>query len=351
MTALKGKAIDAFVAKRDASVAAILVYGPDLGLVRERADKIARQVCPDFKDPFNYIELTDADLKGDPARLADEAAALSMMGGARVVRIRTSGEGAAAAARLVVEGLAGGHLKSSGVVLVEAGDLGKTSGLRKLFEGSTAAVALPCYADAPADIRALAVDAARTEDLRFDADALDLLVALLGEDRGLSRAEIEKLILYKGPKAVRQGPATITLEDVRASLVDTILDAAGEAAGAAADGAQTRLARALHRSAGAGANPVGLVRALQREFSRLRAAQSLIADGAGAEAAMARLRPPVFFMEKRAFEERLRRWPMAHIDAALDLLIEAELGAKSTGLPDQEIVERAAFRIASMAGR
>lgn len=351
MTALKGKAIDAFVANRDRNVAAILVYGPDLGLVRERADRIARQVCPDFKDPFNYIELTDADLKGDPARLADEAAALSMMGGERVVRIRTSGESAAAAARLVVEGLGGGHLKANGVVLIEAGDLGKTSAMRKLFEGSKAAVALPCYADAPADIRALAVDAAKTEDLRFDQEALDLLVALLGEDRGLSRAEIEKLILYKGPKAVRSGPSTITLDDVRASLVDTISDAAGEAAGAAADGAQARLARALHRSAGAGASPIGLVRALQREFSRLRAAQGAIAEGLGVEAAMARLRPPVFFMEKRAFEERLRRWTLTRIDAALDLLIEAELGAKSTGLPDQEIVERAAFRIASMAGR
>ncbi|MGD9799534.1 MAG: DNA polymerase III subunit delta [Parvularculaceae bacterium] len=348
MTALKGKAVDAFVAKRDPKVAAILIYGPDLGLARERADKIAAQVCPDFKDPFNYIELSDADLKSDPARLSDEAAALSMMGGERVVRIRTTGESAAAAARLVVEGLEGGHLKPTGIVLIEAGDLAKSSGLRKLFEGSRAVVALPCYADAAADVRAIASDAARAEDLRFDNEALDLLVALLGEDRGVSRSEIEKLILYKGPKAIRVGPATITLDDVRAVLVDTVSDAAGDAASAAADGAQARLARALHRSANAGASPIGAVRALQREFSRLRAARQLIAEGASAEAAMARLRPPVFFMEKRAFEARLRRWTLPKIDAALDILLDAELGAKSTGLPDAEIVERAAFRIAAM---
>ncbi len=274
-----------------------------------------------------------------------------MMGGERIVRIRTSGEGATPAAKLVVEGIEGGHLKPTGLVLIEAGDLAKSSGLRKLFEGSKAAVALPCYSDAPADIRAIAVEVARAEDLRFDEDGLDLLVTLLGEDRGVSRAEIDKLILYKGPKSVRQGPATISVEDVRTMLVDTVSDAAGEAAGAAADGAQARLALALHRSAEAGASPIGTVRALQREFARLRTARGFMAEGSSAETAMARLRPPVFFMEQRAFASRLNRWTVPKIDAALDILLEAELGAKSTGLPDDAIVERAAFRIASMAGR
>lgn len=351
MTALKGKAIDAFLGARDKSVAAVLVYGPDLGLVRERADRIAALVTPDFKDPFNYLDLQDGDLKGEPSRLADELCALSLMGGERVVRIRSNGEGAAEAAKIAVDGLDKGYLKANGVLIVEGGDLAKSSGLRKTFETSKTCVALPCYADAPADIRALAAEAARAEDLRFDDDALGLLVSFLGEDRGLSRAEIDKLILYKGPKAVRQGPGTITLDDVKASLVDTISDAAGEAAGAAADGAPDRLATALHRLAGAGSSPIGTLRLAQREMTRLRAAQGMIAEGASAETAMGRLRPPVFFMEKRAFEARLRRWPLQKIDAALEALLDAELGAKSTGVPDQEIAERALFKIAMMAGR
>lgn len=351
MTALKGKAIDAFLARRDTAAAAVLVYGPDLGLVRERADKIAALAGADPRDPFNYLELQDADLKGVPSRLADELCALSLMGGERVIRIRTNGEGAAEAAKIAVEGLDKGFLKPNGVLIVEGGDLAKSSGLRKAFEASKTAIALPCYADAPADIRAIAVEAARAEDLRFDDDALSLLVSFLGEDRGLSRAEIDKLILYKGPKAVRTGPATITLDDVRASLVDTIADAAGEAASAAADGSAPRLALALHRLAGAGSSPIGTLRLAQREMTRLRTAQAMVAEGASPETAMGRLRPPVFFMEKRAFEARLRRWPLARIDAALEALLDAELGAKSTGLPDQEIAERALLKIALMAGR
>jgi len=355
MAALKGTAINAFLARRDAGAGAVLLYGPDLGLVRERADKIAQQVAADFKDPFNYLELQDADLRGEPSRLADELCALSLMGGERVVRIRTAGEGASEAARLAVDGLDKGYLKANGVLIVEAGDLAKSSGLRKLFEGSKTCVALPCYADTQADIRAMAQEAARAEDLRIDEDALSLLVSFLGEDRGLSRAEIDKLILYKGPKAVRpttdKAPATISVEDVRASLVDTISDAAAEAANAAADGSPARLATALHRLQGAGSSPIGTLRLAQREMTRLRTAQSLIADGSSAETAMGRLRPPVFFMEKRSFEARLRRWPVAKLDAALEALLDAELGAKSTGLPDQELAERALFKIALMAGR
>ena len=36
--------IEAFLAKPDAAARAVLLYGPDAGLVRERADKLARGV-------------------------------------------------------------------------------------------------------------------------------------------------------------------------------------------------------------------------------------------------------------------------------------------------------------------
>jgi DNA polymerase-3 subunit delta len=349
MTALKGKAIEAFLARRDPGIAAVLVYGPDSGLARERGDTIARRVVADFRDPFNYLELTDSDLKDEPCRLADEIAALSMLGGERVIRLRTNGEAAAKAAGLLISGLEKGHVKPNGVVVIEAGDLAKTSGLRKLFEASDAAGALPCYADEPADVRALALAAAKAEDLTFDREALDLVVMLLGEDRGVTRAEIEKLLLYKGPKGTRSGPGVITIDDARAVLTDTTSDAIDEAAALAADGAAPALSMALARSMTAGSG-VSLVRALQRQIARIRQAQVLMREGATAESAMARLRPPVFFMEKRAFEGRLRRWPLAKAEAALDLLLEAEFAAKTTGSPDIEIAERAAFRIAAMAG-
>lgn len=351
MVALKGRAVKEFVANRDKAIAAVLIYGPDGGLVRERGDVLARAVVEDFKDPFNYIELTDADLKEEPGRLSDEAAALSFAGGERVVRLRTTGEAAAKPAGNFLAALDGGHVKPNGVVIIEAGELSPRSGLRKAFEKARRGAALPCYADAPADIRAMAQEAARAEDLRFDDDALDLAVAVLGEDHGVSRAEIGKLILYKGPKDLRSGPGTITLEDVRASLVDGLGDALDDAAAACADGKPAHLSKALHKAAAAGASPIGLLRALQRQFARLHAAQHFVEAGDTPANAMKKLRPPVFFAEQRAFEGRLYKWRGAKLERALRTLIDAEIAAKSSGAPQRELVERAALRLALMAGR
>lgn len=351
MTALKGRAIKSFLAARDKDIAAVLIYGPDSGLARERALLIAGRVVEDLKDPFNALELSDADLKEEPGRLADEIAALSFAGGERVIRLRTSGEAAVKAVQTLLDGLDSGHLKPNGTVIVEAGELTPRSGLRKAFEKAKRGVALPCYADGPADVRAMAQDAASAEELRFDSDALDLLVAILGEDHGISRAEIDKLILYKGPKSERSGPATISLEDVRASLVDGLGDAMDDTANAAADGSPGRLAAALHKAAAAGASPIGLLRALQRSFARLRAAQRLIDTGESPASAMKKLRPPVFFAEERAFQNRLSKWRGAKLDRALRMLIDAEMDAKTTGSPQREIVERAALALAVMGSR
>lgn len=347
MTALKGRAVDDFVRARPAGMRAALIYGPDSGLVRERAQALSRAVVADPNDPFNLIELTEADLKTEPGRLLDEAAQLSFMGGERVIRVRASGDGAAEAFNGLLGALDAGFAANA-LVVVEAGDLAKTSKVRKAFEAAKRGAALPCYADSPGDLRTLAQEMAKAEDLRFDADALDFTVSMLGEDRGINRSELEKLILYKGLGATRDGSGVISLADARACLADGVGEAVDVAVNAAADGALSALSRALAQSAAAGASPISLLRALQWAMTRLGDAQRLLADGLSPELAMKRLRPPVFFTEERAFRARLLRWDQARLDAALDLLLNAELDAKSTGAPQREIAERTALLIAMM---
>lgn len=349
MTALKGRAIKAFLEKRDPAIAAVLVYGPDSGLVRERAALLARRIVDDLNDPFNAIELTDSDLRDEPGRLADEVAALSFSGGERVVRLRTVGEASAKPADTLIKGLENGAVKANGLVIIEGGDLSPRSGLRKMFEKTKSAVALPCYADAPTDVRDLAREMARGEALRFDDDGLNLLVATLGDDHALTRSEIEKLILFKGLKASRSGSDTISVDDVRASTVDGPGQALEEATAAAVDGAPTALSAALFKAEAAGASPIGLLRALQRQVSRVRMARLHMERGDSAANAMKKLRPPVFFGEQRAFENRLRKWPLRRLDLAARMLIDAELEAKASAAPQREIIERTALKLSMMA--
>jgi DNA polymerase-3 subunit delta len=121
---------------------AALVYGPDPGMVRERAAALAKSVVPDLSDPFRVAELDESALDSDPARLWDEAVALSMIGGRRVVRVRGAGN---ALAKEFERFLA--DPKGDALIVVEAGDLAKSASLRRVFEEADNAAAVACYPD------------------------------------------------------------------------------------------------------------------------------------------------------------------------------------------------------------
>ena len=344
MTVVKGAAAKSFLERRDPNVKAVLIYGPDGGLVRERSDQLARQVVADLKDPFNFIELTEAELKSDPPRLADEAAALSMMGGDRVIRVRTGGESAARIILDVLKTIDSDTLKTSALILVEAGELAPRSGLRKGFEKSNAGAALPCYADSTADIRTLIETTLLGEEVSIDRDALEFLADNLGEDRGVTRSELEKIALYgKG------GGNSLTLEEVTdliASEGDADFDSA---AFAVADGDLKTVEMYLSRAQTAGANSVTLLRALARHFDRLCDAKGAMETGQNSAQAMKSLRPPVFFARTRQFEGQLQRWSSARLSEALRLIFSAERDVKRTGSPQNAISSRTALRLCRLA--
>src|SRR6516165_4076207 len=121
---LAGSRIAAFLQRPDPDIRAVLIYGPDEGLVRERAAMIARTVCADLSDPFRISDLSAATLAADPARLADEAAQLSLIGGRRVVRVYGAGD---TLAKLFGEFLK--TVSGDALTVVEAGDLPSRSTL------------------------------------------------------------------------------------------------------------------------------------------------------------------------------------------------------------------------------
>ena len=73
MVALRGKEIDAFLARPDSGRPIILLYGPDAGLVRERAEALLASAVDDPGDPFSLVRLDGDELSAEPSRLVDEA--------------------------------------------------------------------------------------------------------------------------------------------------------------------------------------------------------------------------------------------------------------------------------------
>ena len=91
MVALKGADIDKFVARPDPTRPVVLVFGPDAGLVRERAEALVRASVDDPKDPFQLARLDGDELAGEPTRLVEEANTIPLFGGRRAVWVRASG--------------------------------------------------------------------------------------------------------------------------------------------------------------------------------------------------------------------------------------------------------------------
>jgi len=338
---LAARDVERFLDQPEPAVRAVLVYGPDAGLVRERAGRLLRAVLGDVDDPFRLAALTAADVRDDPARLADEMAALSLTGGRRVVRLRGGEARAAEPLRAVLDDDSGGDT----LLVLEAGELSPRDGLRKLCEQHKRAAAIACYADDERALEQVVAAALRNAGLEPEPSALAYLVACLGADRGVSRQELEKLILYKAEDADRG----VSLADVEACVGDGAPLARDDVALAALSGDQAGLDRALERCYGVGESPIGVLRTVARHLQRLHLLALRARSGTAADEQIRKLRPPVFFKHVPIIRGQLRLWSAPRLAAAMELVTEAELQCKSTGMPAEAVCSRALMRLATAA--
>ena len=324
----------------------VLVYGPDQGLVRERSRTMAASVLGAAAgDPFRSAELSGAGISSDPAALVDEAAALSLVGGRRLVRVVAATDGAVDAVTNVLKARAGRDAAGEALLILEAGELGPRSGLRRLFEDSPEAAAVACYPDENERLSEFARETLRDLGHPVDSAALDWIAAAAGGDRSVLRRELEKLSLYMGPGR------PIAAHDAEACLGDTPLLDVDEVALAASTGDLTGLDQAVVRAYASGQSPITLLRAIGRELVRLHPASAAIAAGTSVADAMGQMRPPVFFKHKLAYQRALATWGSDDLARAIEVVVEAEVACKLRSGADEAVAWRAALRVANAARR
>lgn len=308
--------------------AAVLYFGPNAGLVRERADKTARAIVPDLSDAFRVADLTADVLKKDAARLSDEAAAISMFGGRRIVRVRDAVDALAQ----LFEAFIADH-KGDALVVVEAGELNKTSALRKVFEGAKSAAAIECYDDRPEDAGRLIKETLAEIGWKVEPDALAYLSEALSLDRRLLRAELEKLTLYLG---LGEANATVTRAQAQTLIGDSGSVETDEIADAVAAGDVKLLDQLILKAADAGISWTGVVGATLRLFQRMT---SFSESGGGGFSSSP-------YGQRMAAQ--LRGWDRQRLIAAMKLLAQAEADTRTTVLPDAPIAQHALFAVAEL---
>ena len=312
----------------------MLLYGEDEGLVRERAAAVMRAVVGSDDDPFRVAWLG----QGSHDRLAEEATAMSLLGGRRVVRVRDAGDGVAAELGRALDA-AGDSL-----IVVEAAALPPRSKLRVLVETAGGAAAIACYPEEGANLGRSIDKSLAAAGMTIEPDARTWLMVRLGHDRAIMQSELEKVSLLCG------GSRRIGLEDVEASLSDSGEASADEAIWAAFLGDASSLDRALGISWLGGASPIGLVRNAASMIARLRVARAGLDRGLDLDEAIRAVRPPVFPRRQSAFKDMARRWPEPHLRSASIAARRVELQCKQTGSADRELVEHMLFQAAQWAG-
>ncbi len=338
MVAIKANQAEAFLTSPDPTISAVLFFGPDAGLVSERAGRLARAIAARDTPPSEVLSIEDADLEDDPGRLEVELQTVAMFGGRKIVRTRTGRRVTTLTVKPLLEP---GRL--AGILIIEAGNLRADEGLRPVFEKSAIAAAIPCYADSEQDLAQLATSVLRGHGLKIAPDVRDVLVSRLGADRGLSRGELDKLALFA------YGQAEVTAEDVEAVVGDASelqLDRIPEAA---AGGDSLTAVTDADRAIASGDGAQTIVLATQRYFLRLHRLRAAVDGGRSVDDAVRGMRPPVPFKAQAMLAQQCRTWSAARLTAALGEISATVAATRQTGAMEDVLVERLLLRLAAMA--
>lgn len=223
MTEIKSHEFDGFLQGSARNYRIFIVYGPDRGLVSERATAIAKNTHVALDDPFSLLKLDASSLGGDPGRLLDEVNSIGLFGGERLIWVQGAANEKALIEALQIIAEAG---SASSVVIVEAGDLKKGAGLRKIGESARSVASIACYADDARALNGLIDGELAKEGVRITPAARETLLELLGGDRIASRNEIQKLLLYcRGLDTIDEKHVGDIIGDASAISTDDAIDA------------------------------------------------------------------------------------------------------------------------------
>lgn len=302
----------------DGAIRLYLLYGPDDSGSRALAARLDRAMGSDAE----RIDIDGATLKDDPARLADEAASISLFGGRRYIRV-TGGDECTAAVAALLESMTTGDP----VVLV-AGALKPTSTLLKRALDDALVLGFPSYKLEGNSADELAVMLGRTHGLRLTRAAAHQLAGSTLGDRAILEREIEKMALFLDAAPDRPRECDV-------DVLDAIGAELGEAdtsllVDAVMKGQLGPLAHEITTMSEGSTGPIPVLRGLARRLLLLSRLRSEVDNGKSVGNVMASSGKSLFFREKDAVAGQLARWDSARLQTAAHRVFEVEQAIKRT---------------------
>ena len=319
MKANRGQ-IDRALAGPTDDIRIFLLFGPD----KSGSEALAARLGEAMGEEAERVDLTSEDLRGDPARLADEAASISLFGTPRYVRLEAKGDDVFGA----VETLLGAEQAGNPVAII-AGALKGTSKLVKLVHGNDRAMGFASYPPDERDAERLVIEMGHKAGLQIGPDVARLLGQASSGDRAILDSELAKFASYLDaapdrPRKLEQ-PA---LEAVGAAIGE------GDMSGFAdivLTGDLRLLDTELNRLASEGVEGIPLIRAVLRRLLQLAGLRAQVDQGDSIPTVIQRAGRSIFWKDKQTVSSELGIWKSAKLATAIDRMIDAERVLKSSG--------------------
>jgi DNA polymerase III subunit delta len=310
---------------------AVLVYGPESGLVSIRAKKIATAIVADLSDPFLVASLNEKQLDEDKGLLADEFASISMLGGRKLIMV-DGGNKMTESLKMIFE--AGKKQKDFRIIgenfiVIAAGDLEKSSSLRKFAEANPYIATIACYEDDVATISAIIRQKFKEQNFTFDNDVVEMLLNKFGKNRQIILNEIDKLALFMGEKR------HISAEILQETIADIAEISAFQLVEEFANRDVKKAIFFLEKLFTEKTSPITIIRFLTNYFGKLSLVKNNIKNGSNLDLEMKIQN--IFFKQQPTFKKHLNIWSEKAISNILIKLQELEIRCKNSNF-DSELL-------------
>lgn len=335
---IANNSINNFIHNLPSNIKTILLFGKDNGLAEERIALIKKTFLGNnFNNAEAACNFYYSDVKDNFAKVVEELNENSLFWrGKKMVVIRYCSE---AITKDIKSTLTNNEIHSESLLVLHAEDLSATSNLRKFYESDNNCAALPCYLDDERTLRAVIIERIKNANYTISEDAINYLVNNLGNNRGITNKELEKLLLYK-----HNTDNHITLEDV-SLIIDANLSVLLDKIHFTLFNLEISKAYRYIEKLLEEENAIFIIRGLANHVFRLLYAKSLITSGKTIEEALKLIFPPIFFTYVANFKQQISLWSLENLQTLLKKLIDAEIYAKLNSSLGDTIVKDLVVKI------
>jgi DNA polymerase-3 subunit delta len=336
---LTSREVTSFFKSPPKGATGVLIYGNDPMRVSDKRQQLITSLLgPKADEEMRLARISRENLKKEPEQAIDLCKARGFFPGARALLIEEANETVTDTIIKAIDAWKEGDA----TVVVTAGSLKPSSGLRKFFEQKKNTFSVPIY-DNPITKFDVERILAETGLKNVTQESLNQLVTIASElQPGDFQQSVAKLALYKlnDETPVKYQDIINCTPTSNEADIDEILNVV-------LAGNEFKVSEIMGRLKSQGILPVTLIISATRHFKALF---SIISNPGGLSAGATALRPPLYGPRKDALIKQAQKWGTTKIKIALKILTDTDLQLRSSNqqAPQIALAERVFIRIAML---